>query len=78
MPFGSASQKSLWRYHKLFRPEPMDTESFFPWTTCRCGASGRGRRRALAREVIRTEKGLRSQFRRTSNFSLEGSDLRCR
>jgi integrase/recombinase XerC/integrase/recombinase XerD len=29
VPFGSASQKTLWRYHKLFRPEPVDTDSFF-------------------------------------------------
>lgn len=29
VPFGSASQKTLWRYHKLFRPEPIDTETFF-------------------------------------------------
>lgn len=29
VPFGSASQKTLWRYHKLFRPEPIDTDSFF-------------------------------------------------
>jgi site-specific recombinase XerD len=29
VPFGSASQKTLWRYLRLFRPEPIDTDSFF-------------------------------------------------
>ena len=29
VPFGSASQKTLWRYYKLFRPEPIDSDSFF-------------------------------------------------
>ena len=27
VPFGSASQKTVWRYCKLFRPEPIDTHS---------------------------------------------------
>ncbi len=29
VPFGSASQKTLWRYCRLSRPEPIDTDSFF-------------------------------------------------
>lgn len=29
VPFGSASQKTLWRYYRLFRPEPVDADVFF-------------------------------------------------